>query len=656
MKKITVRYLSNEEKAVLTQGKNDWENNDLGGKLPTFTMSDGPMGVRSTKSLDDFEHQVSLPSIAYPCAECLSQTWNLDLAKEFGNALANDCIERGIDIILGPGTCIKRVPTCGRNFEYFSEDPLLAGLFAKATIEGIQAKHIGACVKHYCCNNIEFARNYISSEVDERTLREIYLKPFEIAVEAQPWELMCSYNLVNGVKMAEHQILFTVLRDEFHFAGLIVSDWGAVFDPKKSLEAGLDLAMPHSEEHVEKLKALAKANCLDPQALDETAGKVIELAYKNQAQKALRKVDMSVEERYAAAEKVAEEGIVLLKNENHCLPLSPKETYLVTGAPCEWYVSGGGSSRVPPRNPFVPLEGALKENGLQVHYVKSVAFNHGAMTCMENFREAVKQGALLDGSIIAISQDDYCQSEAFDRQSLALSQEQVLLIQEIAAVSKKTIVLIYAGAPIQMSGWIDKVNAVVWVSYPGEIGNRAVARILSGAVNPSGKTTETFPLALDDVEAAHTHVDASCVIYSEGLNVGYRQFVSENKPVLFPFGYGLTYSHFVYGDYVVTPEGHGARISLSLTNDSDIDGKEIVQIYVGEIGCPSYRPKRELKAFQKVALKAHEKKKITFNLGESAFAYYSAGKGAWTRDEEGIFDVMVGSSCLEIWGTQRIKL
>lgn len=377
MKRTTVEDLTIDELASLTIGKNVWHNEDLNGRVPIFMVSDGPVGVRHPKDITDFIHQESAPSIAYPCFECLSQTWDLSLAKDMGAAIAVDCIEKDIDMILGPGCNIKRLPTCGRNFEYLSEDPLIAGLFAREYINGVQEKNVGACLKHYCANNSETSRNFKSSDVDERTLREIYLKPFEIACEAKPYAVMCSYNLVNGVKMSEHKNLYNVLRNEFLFDGMVFSDWCAVFDRSASLAAGLDLEMPYDSIHLEALKKDLRNGIASTDDLKKCASRVLDMAYRCFENKEKQEISLSVEERYEVAKQIALEGAVLLKNENQTLPLKKEESILVTGVASEWYPYGGGSSEVPPREPYVKLEKELEGKGFDCLYIRSIAFNKG---------------------------------------------------------------------------------------------------------------------------------------------------------------------------------------------------------------------------------------------------------------------------------------
>ena len=656
MIKIRAKDLTIEEKAKLLIGKDFWRIDTLGGKIPDFLMNDGPVGIRQPRLSTNGVETVH-PSIAYPTIQVLSKTWNEDLVKEMAKAIANDEIELETDIILAPGVNIKRLPHNGRNFEYVSEDPFLAGVMAKKYIEGIQDQKVGACLKHYAANNSEVSRNYKSMEIDERTLREIYLLPHEIATKAKPWLVMTAYNLVNGVRMSAHDKLYRILRNEFKFDGLIISDWGAVMNRTKSLKASLDLEMPYDKLHLEQLLDDIKNEKVDMEIVDASVNRIIDTAYKCEEMRKIRQINLSVEERYNIAEKVAEEGIVLLKNEDGALPLKKNEKVLVTGTAVDSYVFGGGSSQVTPREPFVKLIDSLKGEGLNVSYFRTMQFTAGAFTSITDLKGALNKIFIddIDATIVTISQDNHAHSEFYNRQNLLLSNEQIDLIKEITYVSPKTIVVIYSGAPIEMNEWIDDVDAVLYVGYVGEKGNKAVAKILSGSVNPSGKLTETFPMFLEDVQAYHAYEDARVALYEEQLSVGYRQFVSENTPVLFPFGFGLSYSTFVYDNLKITKSGKEVDITLTLTNTSKIDGHEVAQVYVRERLPDVYRPLYELKGWKKVFLKAGETKTVSITLDQRSFSYYSLAHDDWHINENGQFSIYVSSSSIDIELFTHIK-
>ena len=642
-----------EEKLKLLVAKDMWSNDDLQGKLVSFMVSDGPVGLRHP--IDPTTNEGIVKSIAYPSIQMLAHTWNVQLARKIGNALANDCIENNVDILLAPGVNIKRVPICGRNFEYFSEDPILTGILAKAYIIGLQEKNVGACLKHFCCNNSEYARNWISSEIDERTLREIYLRQFEIACEAEPWTVMSSYNLVNGVRMSEHKKLYRLLREEFGFDGLIMSDWDAVKDRVASLESGLDIEMPYNEKHLKDLYEAWENGELDADAVEKSVQRVVELSEKCRRSREIRKIDMSVSDREKVALDTAREGIVLLKNRNGALPISKGAKIMVTGAPNNKLYFGGGSSAVELRGKYIKTADALKTFAPNVFYSETVFFSRGHSADMGNIKQAVADARRADVAVVCVGNSSACESESFDRQHISLSREEERAILEISSAAKKTVGVVYAGSAVDMSAWIDKVDAVLWAGYGGEFVNVALAEILTGEVNPSGKLAETFPLDLYDVPAINTHIDAATIVYSEGLNVGYRYFTTENRPVLFPFGFGLSYSCFEYSDLRIEGEGYEFTVSVEIENSSDIPGKEIVQLYVSDPDREVYRPIRELKAFEKVFIPAHTKKRIEMKTDFRSFAYYSVARDEWYV-HPGVYEIQIGASANDIKLSQTVRI
>ncbi len=647
-----MKNITTEEKIQLLIGKDTWTLHNCNGKIHEIVVSDGPMGVRQP-ARDNIDGG-DLPSIAYPSSQTLSFTWNPELARKVGNAIANDCIDRDMDIILGPGVNIKRVPLCGRNFEYFSEDPLVAGQMAREYIRGVQEKNIGTSLKHFCCNNIEYARNWISSDVDERTLREIYLRPFEIACEAKPWTVMCAYNLVNGTRMSENKELYGVLRDEFGFDGVIVSDWGAVQDRIASLDAGLDVEMPASEEHVKQLSEAYEKGTLDMEKLEQSAERLLALAEKCESSAAVRRADMTVEEREQVSLDGAREGIVLLKN-NGVLPLNTDSRILVTGAPCNHYYFGGGSSAVVLRNKYVSLVETLAEQCPNSFYSESVIYGRCHCASIGNIPGALRDAKTADISIVCVGNNDVCEVESYDRQHIRLAREEIDTIKSIAKNSKKTVVAVYAGCAIDMSDWIEDVDAVVWAGYGGEFVNYALADILTGALNPSGKLTETLPIHLEDVPAMNSYRDELRLVYGEKLNVGYRYFNSAKAPVLFPFGFGLSYSEFKYSNIAVEGSGCELTVSFDIENISDIDGKEIAQLYIRPIEPKVERPEKELRAFCKLDIPAQGKKRASLKLDRHAFAYYSTESKSWTVDS-GRYEIQICSDVETVRLTETVNV
>ena len=642
--KYTVKDFTAKEKLKLLMGQDCWHTEDFGGKLYKAKVSDGPIGLRTPEWKNGrFEDQ---PAIAYPSTQVLSQTWDKDLAYRLGCALAADSVERNVDVLLAPGVNIKRSPHCGRNFEYFSEDPLVAGTLAKQYVKGLQDNHVGATLKHYCCNNTEFSRMWLSAEVDERTLREIYLRAFEIACEAKPWAVMCSYNVVNGVRMSEHKKLYKLLRKEFKFGdSLIMSDWGAVVDAKASVAAGMDLIMPYYDKHERDLVAAYEKGELKDSQIDECADRVLKFVDKCESQAKLRKVNMTRDERVAVARKTAEEGIVLLKN-NGVLPLKQGASVSLGGNYANNYLNGGGSSSIVPDEQPVTLLAALRQ-----------AMPTSVVTYRDLWEYGVSEAPLLqvndaygkDAAIVCAGLHD---CEGFDRAQAKLPETQVRLIREVARKNHNTIVVLYCGAPIDMSEWIDEVAAVVWAGYTGQVGNLALADILTGKINPSGKLTETFPLTEYAYPANNTYCDSMVSLYSDGLLVGYRYHVTAQHKLLpnalpqprFPFGYGLSYSKFNYDNIAASVNKDGSvKVEFDITNLSDVDGTEIAQLYVREVSPKVFRPYMELGGFERVAVPSHSTVRVKTVLPPQAFAYYSVSLDRWLV-EGGNYEIYVGAN------------
>lgn len=654
MKKNTelLKHIQNTEKVKLVMAKDWWQTEDLDGKLGKVKVSDGPVGLRCLAVTDSWANDSIYPSVAYPCYQMLSQTWNLSLAHRMGRAIADDCIDHDVDVLLGPGINIKRTPLCGRNFEYFSEDPYVAGMFGKSFIEGVQAGHVGTSLKHYCCNNREYSRYWLSSEVDERTLREIYLKPFEIAVQAKPWTVMTSYNLVNGVRMSANKRLNDLLRDEFGFKGVIVSDWEAVQDPLATLHAGLDLEFPHNAKHAEEMQQHLEDGKINLECLDQSAARVYALAEKAEEERALREVKYSVEERIAISQEVEEEAIVLLKN-NGVLPMKGGKIH-VTGAPAHLYYHGGGSSAVIPNRPFVPLDEALRNLGYEAFYSESIGKIYGSLVSMGNIRQACLNSEQSDVTILTVGTGAGAEVEETDRQTIKLSPEEMDALRCLRAHAKKLVVVVYAGSAVDLLEFDQLADAVVLAGFGGQNVSQAVANVLTGKVNPSGRLTETYAYSIDDIPSEHTFRNESVMVYEEKLNVGYRYFETRGIDVLYPFGYGLSYSDFQYSDLKVEVKERQVKVSLKIENRSDRAGKEVVQLYISEVNPLVYRPVRELKAFEKVFVKAHEKREVVFELTEEAFSYYSESLNKWTMNP-GIFMIEIRKNAHEILLAERVN-
>jgi beta-glucosidase len=536
-----ISQMTLEEKAALCTGAGPWTTTPverLG--IPEITVTDGPHGVRRVSNVHGFIEQ-SLPATCFPTASCLASTWDVDLIHQVGEAIAEECQTLDVDILLGPGANMKRTPLCGRNFEYYSEDPYLAGELATSFIKGVQSKGVGTSLKHYAANNQERQRSTISSEVDERTLHEIYFPAFEMAVkDAQPWTVMCSYNKINGTFAAEnHWLLTEVLRDEWGFQNVVVSDWGAVHDRVEALNAGLDLEMPGPRPlQVKAVIEAVRSGKLDEALLNKSVCRILEIIFK--ASQTPRGGAFDISAHHALARQVAGQGMVLLKN-NGLLPLTHQKHIAVIGrAASEAYCQGGGSSHVNPTRIDEPLAELQALAG-----DAQLSFSEGYRDCKQLDQALIDQACLAaaraEVALLFISLGSTEESEGFDRPDIDLSQQQVALIKAVSAVQPNTVVILNNGAPVVMGEWIDRVAAVLEAWMMGQAGGGAIADILFGKVNPSGKLPETFPIKLEDTPAYINYPgENGQVRYGEGKFIGYRYYDMKGVPTQFPFGYGLS--------------------------------------------------------------------------------------------------------------------
>lgn len=650
MKKNDLKNLTLEEKISLLTGDGSWKTASANGKLKQAWLSDGPSGLRMHNPNNVSE---TLRATALPTCHVLSYTWDTALCYEYAQTIADDAILNGADVLLGPGVNIKRSPLCGRNFEYISEDPYLAGVMGKTYVEGMQSKGIGTSVKHYCVNNREFDRCHQSSDVDERALHEIYLKPFEMTMEAKPWTVMCSYNPINGIYASENKkLLNDVLRGQFGFDGLIMSDWGAVHDPVRAVEATLDLCMPEMKCYAEKIPAAIAEGRLNEKQIDERAQKVLDLVEKCEEAAPLKKVTSTKESRHETAVKIAREGMVLLKNEG-VLPLTDGQKVFVSGSLSERpFTSGGGSGKVETDFVQTPLHTLIGEkSGAQISYESTNAW--------EPFWRNVYQKAYeADVTVLPVGHGPETETESFDRSSIKLSEKQEDLILRVAAHANKTVVVVYAGSAVDMSRWIDAVDAVVFAGFAGEGVNEALSDLLCGKANFCGKLTETFPLCLEDTFKGGATGDGEADLYDDGIFVGYRYYDREKKEVLFPFGHGLSYAKFEYSNLRIEKKGESDYdVIYDVTNVSDVAGKEISQVYVKDVSAMVHRPEKELKGFSKDLIAPHETKTVRVRLNFSSFAYYNVSLGKWYA-ENGWFEVFVGGSsrCLPLKGKLLLEL
>jgi beta-glucosidase len=662
MTKVTdlIKKMSLEEKAALCTGAGPWTTTlveHLG--IPELIVTDGPHGVRRAENITTFVEK-SLPATCFPTAACMAATWDVDLIHKLGEALAYECIALNVDVILGPGVNMKRIPTCGRNFEYYSEDPYLAGQMAASFINGVQSKGVGTSLKHFAANNQEYQRSTISSELDERTLREIYLPAFEMAVkEAKPWTVMCSYNKLNGTYAAEnHRLLTEILKEEWGFEGFVVSDWGAVHDRVDALEAGLDLEMPGPRERrVKEVIDAVRSGKLDEMVLDEAVRRILEIVFK--AAETKKGGSFDVARHHALARKVAAEGMVLLKN-NGILPLKAQKHIAVIGRSAkEAYFQGGGSSHINPTrldNPFEELQKLAGDSKLTYAegYPKDESFDQALID------EACKNARSAAVALIYISLPATKESEGYDRSDLDLTPQQVALVKAVAAAQPNTVVILNNGAPVVMSEWLDGTAAVIEAWMMGQAGGGAIADVLFGKVNPSGKLAETFPLKLIDTPAYINYPgENGAVRYGEGIFIGYRYYDTKEVPTQFPFGYGMSYTTFDYQNLKLSSQPFrdvdGLTVSVDVTNTGKLPGKEVVQVYVHDQKSKLVRPPKELKGFAKLELQPGETKTVTMKLDFRAFAYYHPAYKRWIT-EDGEFDILVGASFTDIRCRKAVTL
>ncbi len=647
---MNVHDLTLDEKLTLLCGKNDWTTETCDGKIPEIRVSDGPHGLRYISYAEDGS-ELTADATAMPALSVVANGWNKLAAYEQGGTIADDCADKDVDILLGPGVNIKKTPLCGRNFEYFSEDPYLAGTLASEYINGVQSRGVGACLKHFCANNVENDRSWQSSEVDERTLNEIYLRPFEIALKAKPWTVMCSYNPINGVYASENKKLLTnILRDKFRFDGLVMSDWWAVHNAYKAVRAGLNLRMPHDNDNFSALKDAYEKGFLTIEEIDESASRILALAEKVNSTEKISRTDK--EKRHFNAVKIAEEGIVLLKNDDEILPVVGKKI-AVSGAFADMpAIGGGGSSTVQTSYKIPHLADAISSiTGEKVERSTGVCEN-----VFVTAKLAFSQAYNADVCVVVVGDGTKKISEGCDRETLKLRPEQEKYIIELSKYNKNIVVVIESGGAIDVSAFEPYAKAIIFAGFAGEGVNEALAEIITGKVCPSGKLSETFPYALSDTYMGDYSGDGLTVDYGEGVFVGYRYYERYDIPVRYPFGFGLSYAVFEYSDLKIEKTGDtDFTVSYTIKNVSKFDGKEISEIYVRDVIAMVARPVKELKGYSKDFIKAGEKKRVSVKLDFSSFAYYSVSLDRWLV-ENGDFEILVGSSSRDIRLTGKIKI
>lgn len=652
-----------EEKISLLSGKDRWQTASIERLgIPSITMTDGPHGIRAMQAGDGRKQGVTT---CFPTGISMGATWNVELVEQVGQALAEETRAMDCDILLGPCVNIVRHPLGGRDFETYSEDPYLAGKTAVAWIRGLQSRRVGASLKHFAANNYETERDRASSNVDERTLREIYLPHFEMAVkEAQPWTVMCSYNRVNGVYASQNDYLLNqILRQEWGFEGAVVSDWGANHTVFESVKGGLDLDMPGPAKHYRLLDEAVKRWQVDVQVIDRAAGRVLRLVLlsgKMEGEVPTGSVNTSAHQELARL--VAEEAITLLKNQAGLLPIDEKVKSLAVIGPnaAEAVVQGGGSSHVTPFHRVTPLEALQSMLGerVSIQYEQGCE-NQGGRDMTARIAKAVEAAKQAEVALVFVGYREAYETEGSDRPDMWLTGKQDQLVAAVADANPKTVVILNAGAPVSMP-WIDRVPAVVLAYYPGQENGSAIANVLLGKVNPSGKLPITLPVRLEDSPAYINSSYPGCreVNYGEGIFVGYRYFDKVGREPLFPFGHGLSYTDFEYQG-LKAPEksspGGEVKVSVTVTNKGRRAGKEIVQLYVADVESSMPRPPKELKGFAKVDLKPGESREISFTLKRRDFSFYDPYRKAWVA-EPGEFSIMAGASSRDIRVEKSFRL
>ena len=658
LKKI-VSEMTLEEKAGMCSGLDFWhlkEVEHLG--IPKVMVSDGPHGLRKQDEKGDhLGINDSIKAVCFPPAVLSACSFDRGLMEEMGKAIGREAQANDVSVVLGPAVNIKRSPLCGRNFEYYSEDPYLAGEIAAAFVKGVQSQHVGTSIKHFAANNQEYRRMSSSSEVDEGTLREIYFPAFETAVKkAQPYTFMCSYNQINGTFASENKWLLTdVLRGEWGFKGYVMSDWGAVNDRVKGLEAGLELEMPASggDNDAMIVKAV-KDGALEEKILDQAVERILRIIFEYADHR--KPQEFTMEKDHEEAQHIAEESMVLLKNENHILPLKTSEkAAFIGGFARNPRFQGGGSSHINCFKTTNVLDSVPCD--AQVVYAEGFPadrdFYDKALA-----DEAVKAAAEADKAVIFAGLPESFESEGYDRSHMRLPECQNRLITEILKVQPNTVIVLHNGSPVEMP-WLGEIKGLLETYLGGQAGGAAAANILYGKINPSGKLAETMPLKLSDNPSYLNFGGGEKVEYREGIFVGYRYYDTKEMDVAFPFGYGLSYTTFAYSNLKLSMENPTEKdtvmVSADVTNTGKSAGKEVVQLYIRDLTGSAIRPEKELKGFEKVFLEPGETKTVTMELNKRSFAWYNTKLHDWFA-ASGDYEILVGASSRDIRLTETLHL
>ena len=653
-----IKQMTLEEKASLCDGLSYWETQPIERLgISAVNLNDGPHGIRKKGDPNDTPKGEKnllkgVPAICFPTASATACSWDPELINEMGVALGEESLKEKVSVLLGPGTNIKRSPLCGRNFEYFSEDGLLAGEMAAAFINGVQSKGIGTSLKHYAANNQETRRMTVNAVVDERTLRETYLLPFEIAVKkAQPWTVMNSYNRLNGTYAAENKWLLTdVLRKNWGFKGIVVTDWGAENERVPGLVAGQELEMPTSSGEGARLICEAVKNgTLDEAVLDNAVDNLVDLIKRAEGVRGDYTYD--AEAHHQLARKIASQCMVLMKNEGNALPLKKDAKIALIGEMARTpRYQGAGSSLINPIKLVNALD-TMQGMGANVTFAPGYELKGKGKNDEKLIAEAKAAAQNAEAAVVFIGLTDEYETEGNDRKHINLPPVHNRLVEEVLSVNPNTIVVLSGGASVAMP-WANKVPAILNMFLTGQAGGEAVCDIIFGDVNPSGKLSETYPLALEDNSSFNYFPGTPVSVeYREGIYVGYKYYDTANKEVAFAFGFGLSYTTFEYSDIKLSTDNikdtDTLTVSFKLKNTGSVDGAEVAQVYVNDVESTIYRPVKELRGFKKVFLKAGEEKEVSITLDKRAFAYYNVNIGDW-HVESGEFKLLVGASSRDI--------
>lgn len=648
-----VDELTIEEKSMLVSGADQWHTVAIPRlNIPAIMVADGPHGLRKEQSTGELGVGQGAPATCFPSAATLANSWDPELVCEVGRAIGREALQEEVSVVLGPGVNIKRSPLCGRNFEYFSEDPLLSGALAAGWVKGIQSVGVGGCLKHFAANNQETWRMLNDSLVDERTLREIYLSAFEKAVrEAKPWTIMGAYNKLNGTYCCEHPELLTdILRREWGFQGVVLSDWGAVNDPVLSIRAGMDLEMPSSYgASAAQIREDLLTGRLTEAALNRAVRRVLNLVAKGLDPK-LGEYEYNRKEHHQLAQKAAGQSAVLMKNKNAILPLHKNQGIAILGQFAQYpRYQGAGSSQITPTQLDTVFD-KLSEEGIEFNYARGYSLDSDEVN-EALLDEACRAAKKADVVVIFAGLTALYESEGYDRTHLELPKAHNELIRRVAQVNENVVVVLSGGAPVTMP-WLEQVGAVLHTYLGGQAGAGAVVDILFGQINPSGKLAETYPLRLEDHPVSEFFACGRAKTeYRESIFVGYRYYDAAQKEVLFPFGFGLSYTEFSYSDLVLSAnkisDTEKLTVRCTVENIGARAGAEIVQLYLGKEKSPLFRAPKELKGFKKIRLEPGEAKTVQFTLDHRCFAYYNVEIKDW-HVEEGEYHIDIGPSSREL--------